>query len=78
MNAPFLKRHRVIGTGVQPSTISYWVAGILAVALTAHGFGMKAAGRVPHGANIEKARKWDVKHPDKALFPETLKKGGDE
>lgn len=78
VNAPFLKRHRVIGTGVQPSTISYWVAGILAVALTAHGFGMKAAGRVPHGANIEKARMWDVKHPDKALFPETLKKGGDE
>lgn len=73
MNTPFLKRHRVIGAGIQPTTIGCWVGGLLAVALTIHGFGMKMAGRVPKGANVEPARRWDVKHPDKALFPETLK-----
>ncbi|MBQ6585766.1 MAG: hydrogenase small subunit [Coriobacteriales bacterium] len=81
VNAPFQKRHRVVKIGswiTQPSTIGAIVGGFMVVALTAHGFGMKLAGRVPSGAEFEKARAWDVKHPDKALFPKTLKKDGDE
>ncbi|NTU88946.1 MAG: hydrogenase small subunit [Actinobacteria bacterium] len=81
VNTPFLKRHRVIrigDKGFQPTTVAAGVAGILAVALVIHGFGMKATGRAPHGADFEDAREWDKKHPDQAIFPASLKKGGDE
>ncbi len=75
VNTPFLKRHRVIRIGdaaIQPPALAAGITGILAVCLIAHGFGMKAAGRAPHGADFEQARAWDVAHPDEALFPETL------
>ena len=88
VNAPFFKRHRDLRIGdleVQPGTIALGVTGLVAAALVVHGFGMKAAGRVPHGADFEKVRAWDGKHPDKAIgsyAKEDLeaagtKKGGD-
>lgn len=70
VNAPFLKRHRDLRIGdfmVQPGTIALGLAGIVAAALVVHGFGMKAAGRVPQGAEFEKVRAWDAKHPDKSI-----------
>lgn len=70
VNAPFLKRHRDLRIGdfmVQPGTIALGLTGIVAAALVVHGFGMKAAGRVPHGAEFEKVRAWDAKHPDKSI-----------
>jgi len=70
VNAPFLKRHRDLRIGdwmVQPGTIALGITGILAAALVVHGFGMKAAGRVPQGAEFEKVRAWDAKHPDKSI-----------
>ena len=76
LNTPFQKRHRVLRIGkrgIQPTTLAATIGGVIAVLLVAHGFGMKAVGRVPHGADFEKARAWDIKHPDKALYPETLK-----
>ena len=68
----------------QPGTIAAAVLGIEAVALVIHGFGMKAAGRVPNGAEFEKKRAWDAKHPEKSIgvyddAPKSdAKKGGDE
>lgn len=70
VNTPFLKRHRDLRIGdfmVQPGTIALGLTGIVAAALVVHGFGMKAAGRVPHGAEFEKVRAWDAKHPDKSI-----------
>lgn len=70
VNAPFLKRHRDLRIGdfmVQPGTIALGLTGIVAAALVVHGFGMKAAGRVPQGAEFEKVRAWDAKHPDKSI-----------
>lgn len=70
VNAPFLKRHRDLRIGdfmVQPGTIALGLTGIVAAALVIHGFGMKAAGRVPNGAEFEKVRAWDAKHPDKSI-----------
>ena len=52
---------------VQPGTIALGLTGIVAAALVVHGFGMKAAGRVPQGAEFEKVRAWDAKHPDKSI-----------
>ena len=43
---------------------------------------MKAAGRVPNGADFEPVRAWDAKHPDKSIgvyddkVLEDIKKGG--
>ena len=70
VNTPFYKRHRDLRIGdfvVQPGTIALGVTGIVAAALVVHGFGMKAAGRVPKGADFEKVRAWDAKHPDKSI-----------
>ena len=70
VNAPFLKRHRDLRIGdfmVQPGTIALGLTGIVAAALVVHGFGMKAAGRVPQGAEFEKVRAWDAMHPDKSI-----------
>ena len=87
VNTPFFKRHRDLNIGdfkFQPGTIAAAVLGIEAVALVIHGFGMKAAGRVPNGAEFEKKRAWDAKHPEKSVgvyddAPKSdAKKGGDE
>ncbi len=88
VNTPFFKRHRDLRIGdwiVQPGTIALGVTGIVAVALVIHGFGMKAAGRVPKGADFEKVRAWDAKHPDKSIgvykkedMEAANKKGGDK
>lgn len=70
VNAPFYKRHRDLRLGdivFQPGTVALGITGIVAAALVVHGFGMKAMGRVPHGADFEKVRKWDAKHPDKSI-----------
>ena len=69
VNAPFLKRHRDLRIGdfmVQPGTIALGLT-VIAAALIVHGIGMKAAGRVPQGAEFEKVRAWDAKHPDKSI-----------
>ena len=70
MNTPFLKRHRSLHIGdwdVQPTTIAVGVTGLLAAALVVHGFGMKATGRMDGGADFEKKRAWDAKHPEKSV-----------
>ncbi len=70
VNTPFRQRQRDLRIGdwvVQPETIALTITGILAGCLVIHGFGMKAAGRVPKGADFEKVRKWDAKHPDQSI-----------
>ena len=70
VNTPFFKRHRDLRIGdwmVQPGTIALTITGVLAAALVVHGFGMKMAGRAPKGAEFEKIRKWDAKHPDRSI-----------
>ncbi|MDR2106469.1 MAG: hydrogenase small subunit [Coriobacteriales bacterium] len=72
LNTPFLKRFKNIMIGdipVQPLTIAAGVTGLVAVALAAHGVGMKITGRTKGGAPFEAERAWDRKHPDKALGP---------
>ncbi|MBQ3386446.1 MAG: hydrogenase small subunit [Eggerthellaceae bacterium] len=69
-NTPFYKRHRDLRIGnwtVQPQTIGLGLAGIVAAALVVHGFGMKLTGRMDGGADFEEIRKWDEKHPEKAI-----------
>ncbi len=88
VNTPFFNRFRDLRIGnwvVQPTTIALGVTGIVAAALVVHGFGMKAAGRVPKGADFEKVRAWDAKHPDKSIgvykkedLEAASKKGGDK
>lgn len=79
VNTPFFKRHRDLRIGdwvLQPGTIALTITGVLAAALVVHGFGMKATGRAPHGADFEKIRSWDAKHPDRSIGdydPEVLK-----
>ncbi|MEG0071682.1 MAG: hydrogenase small subunit [Raoultibacter sp.] len=75
VNTPFYKRHRDLRIGdftFQPGTIALAVTGILAGCLIIHGFGMKATGRMDGGADFEKVRTWDAKHPDKSVgqYPE--------
>ena len=70
VNTPFYKRHRDLRIGdwmVQPGTIALGITGILAAALVVHGFGMKITGRMDGGADFEKVRGWDAKHPDKSI-----------
>ena len=70
VNTPFYKRHRDLRIGdwmIQPGTIALTITGVLAAALVVHGFGMKAAGRAPKGAEFEKIRKWDAKHPQNSI-----------
>jgi hydrogenase small subunit len=88
VNTPFFKRHRDLRVGdflFQPEVVAPIVTGVVALALVAHGFGMKAAGRVPKGAEFEKVRAWDAKHPDKSIgvykkedMEAASKKGGDK
>ena len=78
-NAPFRARARRVGIGkmgpfdggVDPAKIAAGVGAVAAVGLTAHGFGMKAAGRIGKNAHLktEKMKEWDAKH--------TKKKGGE-
>ena len=70
VNTPFFKRHRDLRIGgwmVQPGTIALGLTGLVAAALVVHGFGMKMSGRMDGGADFEKKRAWDAKHPDKAI-----------
>jgi hydrogenase small subunit len=70
VNTPFYKRHRELHIGswyFQPTTIAVGITGIIAAALVVHGFGMKKAGRMDGGADFEKVRAWDAKHPDKSI-----------
>ncbi len=70
VNTPFYERHRDLhigGTWFQPTTVAVGIAGILAACLVIHGFGMKKAGRMDGGADFEKVRAWDAKHPDQAI-----------
>ncbi|MDR3136673.1 MAG: hydrogenase small subunit [Coriobacteriales bacterium] len=70
LNAPFLGRFKNVGLGglsIDPTFIAYGVAGVVAVALVIHGFGMKATGRTKGGAPFELERAWDKKHPDEAV-----------
>jgi len=70
LNTPFFNRVKNLKIGdiiIQPATLAAGIGGIAAIALIAHGFGMKATGRTKGGADFESERKWDVKHPDKAI-----------
>ena len=70
VNTPFYQRHRDLHIGdvwFQPTTVAVGITGLLAAALVIHGFGMKAAGRMDGGADFEKVRKWDEKHPDQSI-----------
>ncbi|MDR2587364.1 MAG: hydrogenase small subunit [Coriobacteriales bacterium] len=70
LNTPFLKRFKNLTIGdisVQPALVGAGVAGLVAVALAAHGVGMKLTGRTKGGADFEEVRAWDKKHPDKAI-----------
>jgi hydrogenase small subunit len=70
LNTPFLKRFKNLTIGdisVQPALVGAGVAGLVVVALVAHGVGMKLTGRTKGGADYEKERAWDRKHPDKAI-----------
>ena len=70
VNTPFYKRHRDLRIGdfvFQPGTVALALTGIVAAALVVHGFGMKISGRMDGGADFEKKRAWDAKHPDKAI-----------
>lgn len=86
VNTPFYKRHRDLRIGdwmVQPGTIALVLTGLVAGALVIHGFGMKITGRMDGGADFEKIRGWDAKHPEKSigkydLTPEEQKKAYEE
>ena len=70
VSTPFYKRHRDLRIGdwmVQPGTIALIITGVVAGALVVHGFGMKITGRMDGGADFEKVRGWDAKHPDKSI-----------
>ncbi|MDR3308121.1 MAG: hydrogenase small subunit [Coriobacteriales bacterium] len=77
LNTPFLGRFKMLGIGdlvFEPTWAAVAVAGVVVVALVAHGFGMKATGRTKGGAPFELERKWDAKHPDKAIGAATAAK----
>ncbi len=70
VNTPFRDRHRDLRVGgltFQPGTVALIVTGIVAAALVVHGFGMKMTGRTDGGADFEKIRSWDAKHPDQSI-----------
>ena len=70
VNTPFFKRHRDLRIGdwvVQPGTIALGITGLVAAALVVHGFGMKITGRTDGGADFEKKRSWDAKHPENSI-----------
>ena len=91
VNTPFYERHRDLHIGnwfFQPTLVAGALTGIVAAALIIHGFGMKFSGRTDGGADFEKVRAWDAKHPDKAIGqyeysifngdPEVLKEAQEE
>lgn len=65
VNTPFISsRHRDLRIGdirFQPQTVGLIVTGVVAVAVIAHGFGMKAARRTKGGAPIEKETDFERK-----------------
>ena len=70
VNTPFYERHRDLHIGdwfFQPTVVAGALTGIVAAALVIHGFGMKAFGRMDGGADFEKKRAWDAKHPEKSI-----------
>ena len=70
MNTPFYERHRDLHIGdwfFQPTVVAGGLTAIVAAALVIHGFGMKKAGRMDGGADFEKVRAWDAKHPEKSI-----------
>ncbi|HIT44621.1 MAG TPA: hydrogenase small subunit [Candidatus Aphodovivens excrementavium] len=70
VNTPFFKRHRDLRIGdwmIQPGTIALGLTAIVAAALVVHGFGMKMSGRMDGGADFEKVRAWDSKHPEGSI-----------
>ena len=70
VNTPFYERHRDLHIGdffFQPTTVALGLTGLVAVALIIHGFGMKKTGRTAGGADFEKKRKWDEKHPESSI-----------
>ncbi|MDR3037062.1 MAG: hydrogenase small subunit [Coriobacteriales bacterium] len=74
LNTPFLKRFKNLTIGdiaIQPEVLAAGITGIVAVALVAHGIGMKVTGRTKGGADFERERAWDAKHPEKAIGPAT-------
>ena len=83
VNTPFYKRHRDLRIGdfvFQPGTVALIVTAVVAGALVVHGFGMKISGRMDGGADFEKKRAWDAKHPDKSIgkYDDGDAKGGQE
>ena len=80
-NTPFRARFRDLRIGgmtIQPEAIAWTLTGVVAAALVIHGFGMKKTGRTSGGADFEKVREWDAKHPDQAIgqYDEDVLKGG--
>ncbi|MDR2492469.1 MAG: hydrogenase small subunit [Coriobacteriales bacterium] len=72
LNTPFLGRFKNIslaGIQIDPTFIAFGVGAVAAVALIAHGFGMKATGRTKGGAPYEAERSWDSRHPAHAIGP---------
>jgi len=70
VNTPFYERHRDLHIGnwfFQPTLVAGVLTGVVALALVIHGFGMKKSGRTDGGADFEKVREWDAKHPDQAI-----------
>ena len=65
-NAPRLALNSVSCT-FQPGTVALALTGLVAAALVVHGFGMKVSGRMDGGADFEKIRKWDEKHPENSI-----------
>ncbi len=80
-NTPFRARFRDLrigGATIQPEAIAWTVTGVLAAALVIHGFGMKKVGRTDGGADFEKVREWDAKHPEESIgkYDDDVLKGG--
>ena len=70
VNTPFYERHRDLHIGdwfFQPTVIGLGLTGLVAAALVIHGFGMKKTGRTDGGADFEKVRAWDAKHPEQSI-----------
>lgn len=81
VNTPFASRFRNLNIGsfkFQPEVAAVIATGVVGAALVVHGFGMKAAGRTKGGADFEKIRDWDKKHPDSAIGKYADRKEGGE
>lgn len=80
-NTPFRARFRDLrigGATIQPEAIAWTLTGLVAAALVVHGFGMKKLGRTDGGADFEKIREWDAKHPEESIgkYDDDVLKGG--